>query len=63
MAKRKISTDLNPVLNLPRRLREGLAEADLLLERGKTMQALDLLKELSDRYPNQVEVLEMLAEA
>lgn len=50
-------------INLPRRLREGLAEADELLEKGKADQALQILQELDKRYPNQVYVLEMLSDA
>ncbi len=55
-------TPINP-LNLPRQLREGLDEADTLLEKGKAAEALGVLQELDKRYPNQVYVLEMLANA
>lgn len=37
-------------INLPRRLREGLQEADDLLERGKSQQALELLSELDKSF-------------
>ncbi len=60
MSKRNFPTRIDPI-NLPRRLREGLDEANKLLERGKTVEALNLLEELDKRYPNQVYVLEVLA--
>lgn len=60
MDKQHNPTHLNP-LNLPRRLREGLDEAEELLKKGKAAEALDILQELDERYPDQVYVLEMLA--
>lgn len=62
MNKQRNLTRINPI-NLPRQLREGLDEADKLLEKGKAAEALDILQELDKRYPNQVYVLEMLADA
>ncbi|GAB4505413.1 MAG: hypothetical protein Fur0043_24080 [Anaerolineales bacterium] len=57
-------TSLRPApINLPRRLREGLDEADALLEKNKAEEALEILEELDERYPNQVYVLEMLIDA
>ncbi len=60
MSKGNFLTRIDPI-NLPRRLREGLDEAESLLEKKKLAEALELLEELDDRYPNQVYVLEMLA--
>lgn len=62
MRKGQLPTHINPV-NLPRRLREGLDEADILLEEGRAAQALEILEELDERYPNQVYVLGMIIEA
>jgi hypothetical protein len=53
---KKFSTRFDPI-NLPRRLREGLQEADDLLERGKSQQALELLNELDKSFPRQLDVL------
>ncbi len=50
-------------INLPRRLREGLQEADSLLERGKPQQALELLSELDTSFPRQLDVLGLMANA
>ena len=50
-------------INLPRRLREGLQEADDLLERGKSQQALELLSELDNSFPRQPDVLGLMANA
>lgn len=62
MSKGNSPTRLDPI-NLPRRLREGLDKASDLLEKGKAAEALDILEELDERHPNQVYVLEMLADA
>lgn len=62
MSKRKTSPHPDPI-NLPRRLRERLDEADALLEKGKASEALEILEELDERYPNQAYVLEMLVDA
>jgi predicted Zn-dependent protease len=62
MSKRKTSLHPDPS-NLPRRLREGLDEAGDLLEKDKAGEALEVLEELDERYPNQVYVLEMLVNA
>lgn len=50
-------------INLPRRLREGLQEADSLLERDKPQQALELLSELNKSFPRQSDVLGLMANA
>lgn len=44
------------------RLREGRAEVDALLERGRTQEAKKALLRLDSRHPGQVEVLDELAE-
>ncbi len=62
MSKKNSPARIDPI-NLPRRLREGLDEAGELLDKGKPAQALELLEELDERYPNQVYVLEMMANA
>lgn len=50
--------------NLPRRLREGLDEAnDLLGKYGQPEKALELLQDLNKRYPRQADVLGMMANA
>ena len=48
-------------INLPRRLREGLAEAEKLLSQDNSQQALSLLHELDDRFPRQPDILGLLA--
>ncbi len=50
-------------VNLPRRLREGLEEADDLLSEGQPEEALELLGDLNERYPRQADVLGMKANA
>lgn len=50
-------------INLPRRLREGLQEADGLLEQGKSQQALELLSELDKSFPRQSDILGLMANA
>ncbi len=62
MSKKHPPTRIDPI-NLPRRLREGLGEAEELLEKGQPALALETLKDLDERYPNQVYVLEMMADA
>jgi tetratricopeptide (TPR) repeat protein len=48
--------------NLPRRLREGLDEADDLLSKYKQPEeALELLQDLNKRYPRQADVLGIMA--
>lgn len=59
---KNFSLRFDPV-NLPRRLREGLQEADSLLERGKPQQALELLSELDKSFPRQLDVLGLMANA
>ena len=52
------------ISNLPRRLREGLNEADDLLSKyGQPEEALELLQDLNKRYPRQADVLGMMANA
>jgi tetratricopeptide (TPR) repeat protein len=62
MSKGHYPTRVDPV-NLPRRLREGLAEAEESLENGKTVEAKKLLRELDEKFPRQVDVLGLLANA
>ncbi|MGC8856088.1 MAG: tetratricopeptide repeat protein, partial [Anaerolineae bacterium] len=62
MSKAKKVSTVDPI-NLPRRLREGLGKANDLLDENKAKEALEILKELDERYPNQVYVLEMLVDA
>jgi tetratricopeptide (TPR) repeat protein len=50
-------------INLLRRLREGLQEADSLLERGKPQQALELVSELNQSFPRQSDVLGLMVNA
>jgi tetratricopeptide (TPR) repeat protein len=62
MSKGHYPTRVDPV-NLPRRLREGLEEAEELLEKGKTAEAKKLLGELDEKFPRQADVLGLLANA
>ena len=62
MSKKNFPTRIDP-LNQPRRLREGLEEADDLLEDGKLQQALELLTELDQKFPRQPDVLGLMANA
>jgi tetratricopeptide (TPR) repeat protein len=62
MSQKNLPTRTNP-LNPPRRLREGLDEADGLLEDGKPQQALELLTELDQKFPRQPDVLGLMANA
>lgn len=62
MSKEASSISNNPI-NLPRRLREGLEEADGLLIQGKPQQALTLLHELEMKYPHQADVLALMVNA
>jgi len=50
-------------INLPRRLREGLAEAEKLLTDGKPEQALETLSELKRKFPNSADVLGLMSDA
>jgi len=60
MSKKNFPTRMDPI-NLPRRLREGLAEADGLLSKNKPQDALDLLLELDRKFPRQKDVLGLMA--
>jgi len=62
MSKGHYPTRVDPV-NLPRRLREGLSEADSLLEQKKPFEAKKLLEELDKKFPRQSDVLGLLANA
>jgi len=55
-------TRVDPI-NLPRRLREGLAEADQLLSDGEPQQALETLAGLKRQFPNSADVLGLMSEA
>lgn len=58
--KRNRSTRTDPI-NLPRRLREGLAEAQELLDARKPVQAKQLLEELLKDFPRQEDALGLFA--
>ena len=60
MRKKNFSTRIDPI-NLPRRLREGLTEAEELLSKNKPQDALNLLQELDRKFPRQTDVLGLLA--
>ncbi|MFH2103921.1 MAG: tetratricopeptide repeat protein [Chloroflexota bacterium] len=62
MSKGHYPTRVDPV-NLPRRLREGLLEAEELLEQKKTVEAKIMLEELDKKFPHQFDVLGFLANA
>ncbi len=62
MSKGHDPTRVDPI-NLPRRLRDGLDEADSLLEQKKAIEAKKLLEELDKKFPHQFHVLSMLADA
>jgi len=55
-------TRVDPI-NLPRRLRDGLAEAEELLTYGKPEQALETLSELKRQFPNSADVLGLMSDA
>ncbi|RPH62622.1 MAG: hypothetical protein EHM81_01860 [Chloroflexi bacterium] len=59
MTKNKKKSQL---LSLPRRLLEGLSEANRLVEQSQFQKALPILQELDSQYPNQYEVLVLLIE-
>ncbi|MCX6082325.1 MAG: hypothetical protein NTW32_22585 [Chloroflexi bacterium] len=48
---------------LPRRLREGLYDADVLLTQDKPQQALELLQELDQKFPRQPDLLGLMVNA
>lgn len=56
------STRIDPV-NLPRRLREGLADAEKLLNDGEPQQALETLMELQRNFPNSADVSGLMSNA
>ena len=58
----KFSVAINSI-NLPRRLREGLAQAEELLSEGDPQHALDLLHELGAKFPHQPDILGLTANA
>jgi len=53
----------NHPINLPRRLREGLEDADDLLTKKEPQRALETLRELNKKFPHQPDVLSLLANA
>jgi len=55
-------TRVDPI-NLPRRLREGLTEAEILLNDGKPEKALETLSELKRQFPNSADVLGLMSNA
>jgi len=57
--KTKSKNNVNPD-NLPRALRAGMIEADMLLEKGKPQEALKILNGLEQKFPNQPDVLAAL---
>ena len=62
MSKKNFPTRIDP-LNLPRKLREGLEEAEELLLENETQSALDLLQALDQKFPRQPDVLGFMANA
>lgn len=60
MSKKNFPTRADPI-NLPRRLRDGLAEADSLLSKNNPHEALDILQELDRKFPRQTDVLGLMA--
>ena len=62
MSKRQQPARIDPI-NLPRRLRAGLAEADKLLENKQAVKAKEMLQELDKNFPHQEDVLGLLANA
>jgi tetratricopeptide (TPR) repeat protein len=62
MSKKHFSTRVDPI-NLPRKLREGLEEAEQRLSEKKPQDALDLLHELDRKFPRQPDVLGYTANA
>lgn len=59
---KKVSAAINSI-NLPRRVREGLVEADKLLMQGNLQKALELLHELDNKFPHQPDILGLMANA
>ncbi|MBN2116520.1 MAG: tetratricopeptide repeat protein [Anaerolineales bacterium] len=62
MSKKSFPTRLDPI-NLPRKLRDGLAEAESLLAKNEPQDALNLLQELDRKFPRQPDVLGYMANA
>jgi tetratricopeptide (TPR) repeat protein len=62
MSKRQQPARIDPI-NLPRRLREGLMEADQLLEKKNPVKAQKILQELAKDFPHREEVLGLLTNA
>ena len=62
MSKKTYLTRVDPI-NLPRRLREGLEEAETLLDRQHPNEALELLHELDKKYPRSPDVLGLMGNA
>ncbi|MEO5887284.1 MAG: tetratricopeptide repeat protein [Anaerolineales bacterium] len=55
-------TRVDPI-NLPRRLREGLGDAEKLLNDNEPQQALETLTELKRHFPNSADVLGLMSDA
>ncbi len=62
MSKKHFPTRVDPI-NLPRKLREGLEEADHLISANKPQEALNLLHELDRKFPRQPDILSYMANA
>jgi tetratricopeptide (TPR) repeat protein len=62
MSKRNFPTRIDQI-HLPRRMREGLEEAERLLAQDKPQEALDLLTELDRQFPRQPDILGWMANA
>lgn len=62
MPKNPYPTRVDPI-NLPRRLREGLEEAETLLDSEHPQEALELLRELDKKFPRSPDVLGLMANA
>ncbi len=62
MSKKNFPTHIDPS-NLPRKLRDGLEEAEKLLLKNESQSALDLLQALDQKFPRQPDVLGFMANA
>ena len=60
MTKKGKQTRTDSII-LPRRLREGLYDAEVLLTEDQPKQALELLQELDQKFPRQPDLLSLMA--
>lgn len=63
MSKKKSRPNHPPVLSLPKQLPTELAEAEWYMSRGRSHEALEILRPLDQVYPHRVEVLTALSSA